>query len=83
MRLDNGQSLNRVTTLTIIIFQLVNSEEERVGRGHRDLELHIDVDQYPWVEHDVLCTLFVLNEALWIKNSYQDVGLPQAEWFPM
>lgn len=31
MRLDNGQSLNRVPALTMIIFQLVNSEEEMVG----------------------------------------------------
>lgn len=48
--------LRHVPNLTVLIFFLVKSEEEKVLRIQLDLELYADYDQYPQVERDVLGT---------------------------
>lgn len=58
-----------------IIFLLIDSDEEMVRRGKQALKLSIDANQHLWMEHDVLCMIFIFTEAYKIENTYQDVGL--------
>lgn len=54
VKLCGGWSPNWVPTLIVVIFLLVNSEEEMVQKGKRDLELSSDRNKFPMVEQDVL-----------------------------